>query len=271
MSPLKLLIATAVSVSATPALACDDAQLQYAEEALAADRLLQSERMIGALQAACVAEERYARLVGRWALRAGRHEQAFAVFSALLQNQPADPEILSGAGRAAFNLARYGEALDLLSRAAALPGADWRTWNALAVLHDRRGTWADSAEAYRQALALSQDQAAIWNNRGYSMMLQRRFPEAASDLDRAVALDANNQVFRTNRDLAHAMAGRFGARRSGENAREWARRLNNMGYAAWLAGNREAARSLLARAIEASDVAMARAEHNLALADGSAD
>ena len=255
----------------TPAAgwACDAVQLEYVEEALAGDRLLQAERMLAQLRPTCEAEPGYRRLVGRWALGTARHDEAFAAFSVLATALPDDSEALSGAGRAAFNLGRYDEAMDLLVRASLLPGADWRTWNALAVLHDRQRAWPASAEAYRQAFALASDEAAVWNNRGYSLLLQQRFAEAASDLDRAVALDSNNEIFRTNRDLAHAMAGRFGARRTGESDRQWAGRLNNMGYAAFLAGNRAAARSLLARAIEESDVAMARAEANLALAEGT--
>lgn len=265
------LLGVVAAVTPSAGFACDPAQLDHANAALAADRLIQVERMIAGLRPSCGSEDRYRRLSGQWALRVGRYDQAFALFSELLQRAPDDWESLSGAGRAAFNLGRVDQAYDYLIRASAQPGADWRTWNALAVLHDQRYAWEASAEAYRRALALSDRSASIWNNRGYSLMLQRRFPEAASDLDRAVALDPNNPIYRTNRDLAHAMAGQYAQRRRGESRREWGRRLNNMGYAAWLAGNREAARSLLARAIEESDVAMGRAEANLNMLEGSND
>ena len=49
---------------------------------------------------------------------------------------------------------------------------------------------------------------------------------------------------------------------------DWARRLNNIGYAAWLAGDSSTARRLLSQAIEVSETRFERAEHNLARVEG---
>ena len=267
----KGLFAFAAVLIPTAGWACEEAQFQHAQLAIAGDRLLQAERMIMGMRFTCGTDDRYLRLHARWALRTAQHEVAFSIFSNLVLRHPDDVEILSGLGRAAFNLGRLGEARQALMRATSIAGADWQAWNALAVLYDRRGSWEDSAAAYQQALSLSPVSAAIWNNRGYSMLLQRRPAEAVSDLERAVTLDSNNRTYRTNRDLAYAMSGRFDERREGEAMRDYARRLNNMGYAAWLAGNADAGRALVAQAIEASDVALARAERNLELIEGASD
>jgi len=225
--------------------------------------------MLAALRPACAADRGFAALDAQWLLRTGRTEAAFALYSALLEQEPENPEFAAGAGRAAMRLGRDAEAFALLIRATAAPDAGWRAWNAIGILHDRRGEWAASAHAYDRALQLSPDEAQIWNNRGYSLLLQGLAAEARPALDRALALDSNDARIRRNRELALALAGTFDdRRRPGETRQEWARRLNNMGYGAWLAGNPVAARSLLARAIEASETRFERAERNLARVEG---
>ena len=259
----------AAAPAAPPPAVCDPTQIGYLNAAVTGNRLIQAERMLGALRAGCAQHPQYLALSGQWALATGRFEQALATFSALAAQAPDNSDYLSAAGRAAFQAGRLVQALDLLNRATALPAADWRAWNALAVLHDRRRDWEASGRAYERALQLAPDQAAILNNRGYSLMLQGRAPEALPYLERAFALDANNEAIRRNRGMAQAMTGTFDdARRPRETTRDWAQRLNNMGYAAWLAGDQPAARRLLARAIEVSDTQFERAEANLARVEG---
>lgn len=262
------LVLLALLASASPAAArrpCNPGQLEFLQDAIDSNRLIQAERMLAMMQADCREERRFTALTARWALLKGRSDQALYLYSNLAAEAPNEPEYLSGAGRAAFQAGRFDQAFALLTRATTLPNADWRAWNALGVLHDRRREWEASERAYARAAQLAPDQAAVWNNRGYSLMLQRRFAEAVPYLDHAFALDANDEAIRRNRTLGRAMMGQFEtARRPRETAREWAQRLNNMGYAAWLAGDTEAARRLLAQAIQASDTRFERAEANLA-------
>ena len=92
--------------------------------------------------------------------------------------------------------------------------------------------------------------------------------DAAPMFERALALDPNLAAARNNLELAHALTGRYDeARRPGERARDWARRLNNQGYAALLVGDREGARRLLSQAITASPSRFEEAERNLARAN----
>lgn len=198
-----------------------------------------------------------------------RYSEALGRYLVLIGEVPGDPQFLTGAGLAALRLGDKDGAAQYLQRAVAQEGADWTAWNALGVLSDGRGAWAESAIAYDKALALAPDKAAIWNNRGYSLLLQRRASEALAALDRAGALDPNNRRIAVNRQLARGMAGLYpSARGEHESSRDWAARLNNAGYGAWLAGDRPAARSLLARAIEASEVHYGQALVNLALVEG---
>jgi Flp pilus assembly protein TadD len=266
---LAVALALLAPAAASAARPCNPGQLEFLRTALDSNRLIQVERMIASMQPSCRQDLGFIALTARWALRTGRSEQALSLYLTLMARAPNDPEIFSGAGRAAYHAGRIDQAYQWLSRATALPNADWRAWNALGVLHDRRSEWEASERAYARAAQLAPNQAAVWNNRGYSLLLQRRFAEALPYLDRAHALDSGDEAVRRTRALGRAMAGSFEvARRPRESAREWAERLNNMGYGAWLAGDTEAARRLLAQAIEASDTRFERAEANLARVEG---
>jgi Flp pilus assembly protein TadD len=264
-------------VSALPAVAearprtrpCDDGRLGHLENALVGERLVQSERMIATLQADCGDSVRFSALMARFALQSGRYAEAYGLYASLVAREPADIEFAAGAGRSALHLGRDDEAFDSLRRATASSEADWQAWNAIGILHDRRRQWAESEQAYARAAELSPYAASVWSNRGYSLMLQRRAAEAIPMLDRAAALDPNNATIRRTRVVAYALNGTYDeTRRQGESTGEWARRLNNIGYAAWLAGDAATARRLLSQAIEVSETRFERAEHNLARVEG---
>ena len=264
-APLLLLLAPAAAL----ARPCDEGRLTYLESALIGDRLIQAENMITSLRGDCSTNAQYNALSARFALRSGNAAEAYRLYQALAAQAPDNGEYASGLGLSALQLGQDDQALQALTRAAAAPRADWHTWNALGILHDRRGEWPAAAEAYAHAAELAPYEAAVWSNRGYSLMLQHRPADALTLLDRAVALDPNNATIRRTRELAQAMTGVYDEnRRANESSADWARRLNNMGYAAWVAGDATAARRLLSRAIEVSETRFERAEHNLARVEG---
>jgi len=255
--------------SAALARPCDEGRLSYLESALIADRLIQSESMIASLQRDCAAHPRYNALAARFALRTGRAADANRLYAALAAQEPGNVEYAGGVGLSALQLGQDDLAVAWLTRAAAASSPDWHVFNALGIVHDRRGEWQAAGEAYARAAELAPYEASVWSNRGYSLMLQRHAAEAVPLLERAAALDPNNAAIRRNLALATAMTGVYDdARRAGETSAEYARRLNNLGYGAWLAGDSAAARRLLSRAIEVSETRFERAEHNLARVEG---
>ena len=254
-----------------PALArpCDEGRLGFLESALIGDRLIQAENMIASMRGDCTDNRRYNALSARFALRSGRAADANSLYLALAAAEPANGEYAAGLGLSALQLGQDDVALQALTRAASAPHPDWHTWNALGILHDRRREWQAAGDAYAHAAEIAPYEAAVWSNRGYSLMLQHRPADALTLLDRAVSLDPNNATIRRTRELAQAMTGVYDEnRRPNETSADWASRLNNMGYSAWLAGDAAAARRLLARAIEVSETRFERAEHNLARVEG---
>jgi Flp pilus assembly protein TadD len=175
-----------------------------------------------------------------------------------------------GAGIAALRLNRNAEAEPFLRSAVAQSPDLWRAWNGLGVAMDRAGRWNDAAIAYAHALALRPNEPAILANNGYSMLLQRRLDEAARFLDRAALLAPDDPVIRADRDMVDVLRGRFPEEKpKGETMAEWARRLNNAGYAAFVAGDRATATALITRAMLASETYYRRAANNLALIEHS--
>ncbi len=240
------------------------------ETAIAQGRLHQAELMVASHRVAGAADSRLDALEADLLLAQHKHEAALAIYLKLAAAAPEEAHFWTGAGIASLQLRRLDDAMAQLRRAAALPGADWKTWNALGVLSDHRRAWQASEEAYGRALALAPASPVALNNRGYSLLLQKRFGEALDLLRRAAALEPENQRIALNLKLAAAMSGDYSLRRGPrESAQAWARRLNNAGYAAWLAGDRAAARSLLARAIEASEIHYSRAAENLKLVEAA--
>lgn len=261
-----------LSLPAAPALAgtCAAGEVEQLRAAVAANRLIQAQRMLGRLHADCSETRDLQELTADVDLRLDRAKSAYARFAALARQFPDDAALAGGAGRAALRSGLPEESFAYLTRAIALASTDWRVWNAFGILLDRRKDWAGSARAYEEGLRLAPDQAGIWSNRGYSMILQRRFEEALPFLDRAAALDSNDEDIRRTRDFGYALAGIYhDVRRPGETIRDYAERLNNMGYAAWLAGDKVAARSLLSRAVQASETRFEIAERNLARVEAS--
>ena len=250
-----------------PLPVCSEEGVVQAREALAGNRLVQAGRMINRLRPGCGVEPAFRRLEAGWMLASGRYHEALTRYEGLLLQNDGDPEILAGAGRAALRLGSLDRAAALLAQATELGSTDWHAWNSLGIIRDRQRQWAAAEAAYAQASQLAPEEASVWNNRGYSILLQGRVAEATPFLANAVALDPNMVGARNNLEIARALMGEYESqRRPGESARAWSRRLNNQGYAALLAGDREGARRLLAQAIEASPSRFEAAERNLARA-----
>jgi Flp pilus assembly protein TadD len=78
----------------------------------------------------------------------------------------------------------------------------------LAVLYDRQGKFARSAELYRLAHDLQGDSPSLCCNQGYSFYLQRRWADAEASLRRAIALGPAEPRAHNNLGLTLAHAGR---------------------------------------------------------------
>lgn len=234
--------------------------------------------------------------LGNGALDAGDHRQAYVHYSRVLQTDPENPEALVGMGEsylAAGNLKKAVLAFDKAKEsplsALALQGKGiaslrlgdnkvarptllaatqrdpllWRAWNALGCSFDLDGVWARADSAYMRALQIKPDEAEIHNNRGVSLLLQKRFAEALKEFEAALRLSPRLAKTRENRRLALAYLGRYldatsTVPRDGRPAV-----LNNVGFAAMQKGDYALAERYLQEALEASASYYEKAANNL--------
>ncbi|MBW0144067.1 hypothetical protein [Sphingomicrobium clamense] len=261
-------------VSASPAAAQDDArsaqtQLDEAAYALSEGRTVQARAMLAEAVRLGASGEPVDRLLADLSFADGRYTQALARATALLRQHPDDIVLLERAGLAALSLGKDDQASAFLARAARLGSQRWRTYNGLGVLADRRADWAAADAAYAQAEALVTPQATLFNNRGWSMLLQGRWEEALGPLTQAFAMEPQNPLYSANLALASmALDNDLPRREDGEGDAQFAARLNDAGVVAAAQGMQRKAIAAFTRAIEARSQYYERAATNLARIEG---
>jgi Flp pilus assembly protein TadD len=124
---------------------------------------------------------------------------------------PTDSSLQYRLGKQLLSAGRPGEAVTMLTRAANLPGADWKTHSALGSALDQEGQYDQARAEYQKALALSPNELSVQNNMGMSYALQGKLPEAEKTL-RLAASNSNAEKLpriRQNLALVVGLQGRF--------------------------------------------------------------
>ncbi len=157
--------------------------VQQADNREAAIGLMQSLRMIGGLEEASVVADKAAAA------------------------RPNDGPVLAEAGKAKLAAGKLTDAVDLLQRAVAADGKEWRTRSALGLAYDRLGDYDSADGSYKAALALAPDNASILNNYGMSRAMANDLDGARTLLARAVMLPNADVRVRQNLALVYALSG----------------------------------------------------------------
>lgn len=194
----------------------------------------------------------------------GQASAASSRFDALLKEKQFQARALQGKGLALLWTGEPEVASQLLKKAVDLNPKLWRAWNALGYYYDTVGEWSSAGAAYGKALVLKPRKAMIHNNRGYSLLLQRRIGAAVDELSKAVRLDPKLEIAQLNLRLAMAWLGQYQRAVLGTDKKNLPRALNNAGFVALLRGDYESAEALLLRAVETDAAYNIRAYRNLA-------
>ena len=184
-------------------------------------------------------------------LASGDPGRAEPIFESLIDKADVDGRALQGHGIVLTLQGNLDRGMESLQRAVALDSGLWRAWNALGYHHDSNRDWAAAADSYRKALEGNPDSALIYNNRGYSMLMQKRLKEAVADFNRALRMDSEFEVARENLRLALAWQGKYVHAMAGASNRDMPRILNNIGFIAVMRGDYGNAEAYLLRAMEA--------------------
>ncbi len=183
--------------------------LALAERALSEDRQDDARRLIERVLLS-EPENLEARLLfAELHLASGAPRLAEAVFESLIDKAGVGGRALQGHGIALTLQGDLDGGMESLQRAVAQDLGLWRAWNALGYYHDSNQDWDAAGDSYDKALEGNPDSVLIYNNRGFSMLLQRRLEEAVADFNRALRMDPELEVARENLRLALAWQGKY--------------------------------------------------------------
>lgn len=264
-----LTVATIASAAWSPVMASSaasaiaDARVADISRALEERRLVDAGRMLDQARLADVQDARLDLLTGELQLARGRPDAALETFNRAGATPSAHAAARQGAGLALSLLGKSNEAMATLKEVVAADPRAGRAWNALGAEHDRRREWIQAEAAYERALATSADPTPVYNNRGFSRLLQGRLDEAVADFVQALERKPDMDTARTNLRLAMAMRGEYDRAVSGATPTEAAALLNNAGFAAAVRGDYRQADTLLTQAIKARGEYYQRASANL--------
>lgn len=250
---------------AKPSAAVTEAGVAAIQRAIDEQRYVDAGQMLDEAILAGVTEPRLVLLGGELNLARGRYGQALDDFKTAQKTPALRAKAMEGEGLALAAQGRSDEALIALHAAVdETPGA-WRAWNALAAEYDGRGAWSDAETAYKRALDASGGAAIVYNNRGYSRILQRRPDEAIADLAQALQKKPGFDEAMTNLRLALALKGDYDRALAGSSKEDRAALLNNAGFVAGMRGDYARAQDLLAQAMRQRGEYYDRAAENLKL------
>ena len=150
--------------------------------------------------------------------RAGRLEQAEALYRDILRARPDHPDTLHGLGILAAQTGNTDQALGLLSKAVSLKPDDARMHNDLGSALGQAGNSQAAMERFQRAVGLDGDFALAHYNLANAFRNLGRLDDALASYGRAVDLEADNAEFHWNLSLCLLQAGDF---RRGWEEYEW--------------------------------------------------
>lgn len=206
-------------------------------------------------------------LLAEYYLQSGNAASARASFKELLEDPDFGARARQGLGISLLILSSTSDALAVLNQAVSGDPALWQAWNALGILHDRDGRFAEAIVSYSRAIELQPKRAELRSNRGFSLLLKGEVDPSIAELTKALELNPQARVTKTNLRLALALKGDYVAALSGAGQSETRTLLNNAGFAAMARGDIANAEAFFVRAIEESPAYYSLASQNLKLVE----
>ena len=183
---------------------------------------------------------------------AGRPAAAEAHYAKLLNSVERRTDALTGIGYSKLSTFESDGAEAAFLEATEADPTAWKAWLGLAQLDDLELRWLQADKKYEQALKYTDNRALVLNNFGVSMLARGDSERAVSLLEQALALDPSQARTRTNYEAARSTLGKMAAHTADAplDARDRARKLNNVAYVAMLRGDIPQAEQLFDEALE---------------------
>jgi outer membrane protein OmpA-like peptidoglycan-associated protein len=149
----------------------------------------------------------------RWS---GRSTEALKVLQSARPRFGDDGRFIAELGKIDLILGDSAQGVSLLKDAAAKVGTDWRLYSALGIGLDYQENFPAAENAYRKALEMCPDDAAVMNNLGISQGLSGHLDRAILTLQDALELNGhtakierNLQLFKGARDLCASCGAKY--------------------------------------------------------------
>ncbi|MCR4377487.1 MAG: OmpA family protein [Rhodospirillales bacterium] len=149
----------------------------------------------------------------RWS---GQTAKAQAVLESARAQFVTDGRYLAELGKVELILGHSASGAALLEDAAAKIGTDWRLYSALGIAQDYQENYVLAEAAYRKALDLCPNDAAVMNNLGISQALSGNLDRAILTLeealerqDYAAKIEQNLKLFKDARDLCASCGAQY--------------------------------------------------------------
>lgn len=137
-------------------------------------------------------------------------------------------------------------------------------WNGIGVIHDISSNYAEAEKHYLEAIGYKSDDAAFYNNYGYSLIMAHRYEEAEKILRQGYSLAPNSKRIRNNLAFSQAWARKYDqALETFSETLDDPEAYNNIGYIALLSHDYGKAIDLFEYAIELSPAYYVKASYNL--------
>lgn len=130
--------------------------------------------------------------------RAGRIQEAAALFNHILRRDPNQGDALLHMGMIAYQTGRADVAVDLIRRAMKTKGGDPMVHHNLGCALWALGRLDEAAAALRQAIAIKPDYFNAYNALGAILADQNKFDEAAQAFSKAIELEPNSAEAHSN-------------------------------------------------------------------------
>ena len=196
-------------------------------------------------------------------LALGSGDLALKLYESWPSYEAEKPDALQGRGIALLMVGNDAAAQQYLDRAVEADSGLYRAWNALGMLHGRRGDWSRAEACYDKAAQANPQAAEIYNNRGFALLQRGDRGAAMALFQKALRMDPSLETARNNLTLATALQGQYESALASVPAESMPAALNNIGYAALVRGDYPTAESYLTRAVESSPRHFPRANENL--------
>ncbi|WP_411030729.1 tetratricopeptide repeat protein [Spongiimicrobium sp. 3-5] len=134
-----------------------------------------------------------------------KYQEALEYYQRAVALNPTDAIITFNLGNALFNLGRHEECIPKIKRALELDPTNTSALNLLGNAYTQIKHYKEAIDAFEQALALKED-AETRNNLGSCYYANHQYALAAEFFQKASDLDPNNEIYKTNVQIALANA-----------------------------------------------------------------